>query len=524
MIVTNVDLDPELRIEKAKMLGSLLYFIQCFYFFRTGRKFSLSKPIGRESHHITVCRELTKVFNLETNRLLINLPPGHYKSTILQHFIAWAWAHYPDCQFVYLSYSHGEASKNTAVIKDIISLPQYRQFFGVSVDPNASAKDDFKTTGGGMIKAFGSRGAVTGKDAGFPDCDRYSGGLIMDDMHKPDEVHSDTTREKVIKNYQDTAAQRVRGPKVSQIFLGQCLREEDLADWFKKGKDGYDWTKVVLMGLDDNGNALDPNVKTRDELIKLREFSRDVFWAQYQQKPQPPGGSVFLENDFKLLDQEPDFVCTFITGDTAETSENYNDPTVFSFWGVYRIRQREIETDLYGLHLIHCIEQWIEPKHLESEFFDFYAGCMRHKAKPQTAIIEKKSTGVTLISILNDVQGLRIVGIERTKASGSKTARYIEMQPYIAAKRISVASAGKLWVTKDNKLVNMFINHMGKITRNNTHKHDDICDTAYDAVKAVFIDETLPLNLKGSDEQARILSSLSSENRRMQNLRDHAYD
>ena len=39
-----------------------------------------------------------------------------------------------DCQFLYLSYSHDEASKNTAVIKSIVALPQYRRLFGIEID------------------------------------------------------------------------------------------------------------------------------------------------------------------------------------------------------------------------------------------------------------------------------------------------------------------------------------------------------------------------------------------------------
>ena len=35
------------------------------------------------------------------------------------------------------------------------------------------------------------------------------------------------------------------------------------------------------------------------------------------------------------------------------------------------------------------------------------------------------------------------------------------------------------------------INHMSKITANDTHRHDDICDTLVDAVKICLIDKDI---------------------------------
>lgn len=505
MIITGIERDPKIAEIKARLLGSLLLFIQTFFKLRTGRDFSLSHPVSRESHHIIICRELMRVFHGDVTRLLINVPPGHYKSTLLQHFIAWSWAHYPDSQFLYLSYSHDEAAKNTAVIKSIINLPEYRHFFGVSIDQSSSAKDDFKTTHGGTIKAFGSAGAVTGKDAGFPDCERFSGALIMDDMHKPDEVHSDTIREGVIKNYEETIAQRLRGPKVPQIFLGQVLHEDDLSQYFKRGKDGYEWQKVILQGLDDAGNALDENVKTKAELLKMKEIRPYVFASQYQQDPLPAGGAIFKEKSFVKLDEEPRILLTFITCDTAETDKTYNDPSVFSFWGIYKLQDYGTqEINQYGLHWLDCKEDWIEPKDLRSEFLDFYSKCCHYKIPPKFAVIEKKSTGVTLLSVLEEVRGLEVRGIERTRASGSKTTRYLEIQEYVNKKLISVPENGRH--------ADKVIEHCKKITANNTHAHDDIADTLYDAVKIVFIDKLVINQLNNTNSNVVMKEMLNNFN------------
>lgn len=504
----------ELAVEKAKLLGSLLLFTRVFYRLRTGREFVVSDPIGRESHHIIICRELTKVFRLETNRLLINVPPGHGKSELMIHFIAWAMAHYPDCQFLYISYSHELAAKHTYTIKQIIELPAYRRIFDIEIKHDSSAKDDFKTIQGGAVKAFGSSGGITGQDAGLPNLDRFSGAVVMDDMHKPDEVHSETIRGKVKLNYADTIEPRPRSPNVPILFIGQRLHEDDLPSTFIRGEDGYDWRKVILKGLDDAGNALHPKVMPKEKLLIMQEKRRYQFAAQQQQNPQPAGGGIFKESEFCLLDDEPEMLATFITSDTAETEKTYNDATVFSFWGIYKILLNGVDTGLMGLHCIDCYELWIEPKHLKSEFLQFYTECLRYKIKPKIAAIEKKSTGVTLISVLEDQQGLQIIEVERTRASGSKTTRFLDTQPYVSSKQVSLPRNGKH--------TSNFIEHMGKITANETHRRDDIADTLADAVKLALIDEVIYTRSRSSEQVEAVTKSIASKFHHKQQSRARA--
>lgn len=481
----------QLRLENAeiaaKLKGSLLLFIQSFFPLLTGREFIISRPIGRESHFISICRALTKCTRLESLRLLINVPPGHGKSVIVSFWVAWCMAKWPDCNFLYISYSKTLASTHTDIIKRIMCLSQYKAIFNVHLREDSQAKDSFTTEAGGTVAAFGSAGAITGRNAGLPGLERFSGGVIIDDSHKPDEVHSDLIRESVITNFRETIQQRPRGINVPIVFIGQRLHEQDLPAYFLAGEDGYEWDNVILKSLDAAGNALYPEAFPLDMLKIRQEKDRYVFAAQHQQDPQPAGGGLFLPEDFALLAEEPELLFTFITADTAETEDPRNDATVFSFWGLYNIETQGRKTGVRGLHWIACREMRVEPKHLEKEFLDFWQDCARHKNPPITAFIEKKSTGVTLISVLKGMRGLKIREIDRTRKSGSKAQRFIDIQQYIASKQVSLPSHGSH--------TELCVNHMKKITNNDSHAHDDIADTCSDAVRIAFIDKLLDMHI-----------------------------
>ena len=472
--------------ERSQLYGSLLLFTQVFYKLRTGKEFQLSYPQCRESHFISICRELTRVMRGELDLLVINIAPRYGKTELLIHFVAWCMAKYPDCNFLYTSYTHNLASTQSATIRDILMLPEYRQLFFVEIKQSSKAKFDFKTTESGGVYAAGLDGTILGRGAGIKGVDRFGGAIIIDDAHKEAEVHSDVTRQSVIDRYEGTLlSRRNDGFRTPIIFIGQCLHEADLASHLKQEiKDDTTGRKKLLSlsSLDEAKNALYPEIHTKEQLLEMQEKNPYVFAAQHQQNPQPAGGGLYKEDDFKLLDVEPAILTTFITCDTAETEKNYNNASVFSHWGLYKIKQGEFDTGLYGLHWLNCWELRVEPKHLYNEFMQFYYTCMQHPIKPTLAAIEKKSTGTTLGSSLEDIQGLQIIKIERSRASGSKTDRFISIQRYIATKRVSL--------TRNAKHTQMCIDHCAKITANNTHRFDDICDTLYDAVKLALIDKS----------------------------------
>lgn len=462
----------ELMEFKCDLLGSYSTFLRYFFYQRHGKRFEFGHPEARESHHITIAKALTDVFRGKTKRLIINIPPRYGKTEMVVNWIAWCLAHYPDSKFLYVSYGADLATRYTGEVKEIITYDKFQHLFGLKLCNDTKSKSDFKTMAQGRVFGVGADGGITGNGAGLKNVNRFGGAIVIDDIIKPGDAASETVRESVNEWFMNTLRSRVDSMDTPIVFIGQRTHEDDLAGRLLSKWDGDDWDQVVLPALDDQCNPLWPQFQSRGDLQKLQETAPYEFAAQYQQNPQPAGGGLYKSEWFLCLEDIPTMEAVFITVDTAETSKHHNDATVFSFWGVYRAPR---DTSVLCLHWLDCEENWWEPKDLETAFLEFYTRCrtLWNKDKPIPAYIEKKSTGVTLVSVLNELQGVTVIPIERNRTS--KTARFLAAQPFIANKQVTLP------LHADHK--DHCIEHMSKITANNMHRYDDIADTCADAVR-----------------------------------------
>ena len=140
---------------------------------------------------------------------------------------------------------------------------------------------------------------------------------------------------------------------------------------------------------------------------------------------------------------------------------------------------------------------------------------MRYKKPPQLVAIEKKSTGGTLISLLSEIRTIKVMDIPRTRESGNKTKRFLDIQPYIAERRISFPAQGRH--------VKLCIDHMSKITANLTHRWDDICDTAADAIRLALIEKSLVSAQINAVDYNQVAKSITSTQNKVNRLKQNAY-
>lgn len=512
---------PNPNLPTKEQLRDFETFIKYFYKLSTGRDFSIATPTCREPHQKTLINLVPRILSQEAKRLVINIPPRYGKTVWAHHLIAYGLAYYPDSQYLYISFSAEVAIKQTATIRAILELPEFTEIFGVWINPDFRSKHDFMTNKGGRVLGVGAGGSITSNGAGIKYCERFGGCAILDDIHKPDEVHSDPVRDGLKVWFKETFYSRVNQPdKTPIICIGQILHEDDILmnlrrnavllrsqdEGARKNALGPDsWESLILQGLDPAGNALDPSMHTAEKHAAMRETMEYMWWSQYQQEPQPAGGGIFKKYHFHILEQPPDnIVNTFITVDTAETSKTWNDFTVFSFWGLYRVKNFGIETDQWALHWLNCQQVQVEPKDLKNAFMDFYFACSRFKIIPEVVGIEKKSTGSTLLSILSEISGLKVINTiehryetrkidefhEEFIKRSNKIDRFLSAQHFVSSRRITFDIS--------MKHATMCIEHLAKITANDSHLHDDIADTMSDAILMIpFMEKQVRIVRKG---------------------------
>lgn len=501
--------DSKEDLPTREQLSDFLTFQRYFFKLRTHVDFRISQPDGRVSHHRTLAGLAPKIFNQEINRLMINIAPRYGKSEWAIAMIAYGLAFYPKSRYMYISKDSELSIKHCKYIKQIVSLPEFRKIFGLWVVSSNSKGGNmtFTLNTGGEVYAVGSGGGIAGRGAGLQNIEEFGGFCLIDDFHKIDEVTSDTVREHAAETYVNSILNRLNNPaKTPIICIGQITHEDDLPTRLKEGKhDFYDWYTVELPSLQNN-RALYPEMHTLEMLLKMQDTEPYMFSAQHQQKATPAGGSLFREDRFvlhSLTEIKDRIVYTFVTVDGAETEETWNDATAMSFFGMYKILDEVtgIETDEWGMHILDCIEDRVLPDKIESMFNDFWAKCCLFKVKPKLVGVEKKSSGVTLLAFLEKRQGIEVVDtipwrqhknesdtisksrknskIIKGKKNSGKINRFIACQKYAQQRYISL--------TEGMNYTNMVIKHMGKITANNTHRHDDIADTISDAIHMTYI-------------------------------------
>jgi predicted phage terminase large subunit-like protein len=511
-------LNPDLIDLRAQLQSNLVFFTGTFFKHLTGRDYLIPHPDGIESHIKQICTALTDVHNGKIKRLMIHVPPRAGKSLLVIFFIAWAMSINPMCNFIYSSYGYDLVVKHTSTIRDIMQLKEYKNIFGVDLSRDTNSKDWFKTKDGGEIMGSGTGGAILGNGAGIRGChDQFSGAFIIDDPHNPEKVFiTKKESDEIYDWFTYKAMDRLNGIDYQpMILICHRMGNNDLPQRIIDNSKPGEWTRIIIPALyDGETKSFYPNEYSVETLLDYKKRFKYLYYNKMQQDPLDDSEALFNAESFEIKDEDPDILFTFITADTAETSKTYNDPTVFSFFGVYKLKNMD---NTYALHWLDCEQLWIEPKDLESSFMSFYSVCLRHKSKPSFVAIEKKSTGTTLLSTLKSYQGMEIIDIDRTAASKDKLTRFISMQPYINRRLVSF--------TKYAKHIKMCIDHLSKISPDGSHSRDDIADTLYDGIKLGLIDKiTIERFSRNRDNKsAELVKILAEDFMKVQNLKNARY-
>jgi predicted phage terminase large subunit-like protein len=175
-------------------------------------------------HLEEVCAHLEAVSRGEISLLIINIPPGHTKSALVNVFWpAWEWAEV-DASLRYLCSSHREdlSIRDSVKMRRLIESPAYRKLYGARFDltGDQNAKTRYENTEKGyrlvvpMARATGER------------VDR----VLLDDPNSLESVTSGAERQHVITAYRDGLILRKgKRERFAVVIVMQRLHEDDLS-------------------------------------------------------------------------------------------------------------------------------------------------------------------------------------------------------------------------------------------------------------------------------------------------------
>lgn len=422
-------------------------------------------------HQAKICKALQRVYTGRTKRLIINVPPRSGKTEVaVKAFIAWAMGLSPDSEFIHASYSKRLATANAYDIRAMMQHEAYKLVFPwLKLQDDSKAKDEFRTTAGGIVYATGAEGTITGYGASKMR-DSFGGAIIIDDPHKAGEATSPVMRQSVIDWYQSTIQSRLNKPDGPIIIIMQRLHEEDLSGWLLNGGSGETWEHLVIPARDEAGQSFWPEQFPPEMLDRLELTSPYVFAGQYMQRPAPLGGGIFKDEWWRFFDAMPPLKHRSIYADTAQKTKEQNDYSVLQCWGVTQDNQMVMLDMARG--------KWEAPE-LETMARAFWAKHLSvpNKGPLRAFKVEDKVSGTGLIQKLKR-EGIPIVPIQRNV---DKVTRAFDAAPYI--------QSGNVYLMRSTPHLADFLAESAVFPNGS---HDDMIDATMSAISDLTAPQSAP--------------------------------
>lgn len=264
------------RIERALLAKSFHDFANKFWPVVTGRAFAENKATR------SAMGALQDVADGRTTRLLIAMPPGVGKSTMLALYAAWRLARDPSWRSIHASHAFDLAATESRRVRRLVESDEYRAVFPdvvLRVDENTVAH--WSTDKDGRYFAVGVDSALTG---------RRANEAVLDDPLNAIDRFSKAVREGLWTWFTESLSTRLDNDRSPITCVQQRLDRDDLIG---KLVEAGGWTIVELPAEDEQGELLAPNVLSREKLDALKaQIGAAAYATQYLQRPSDDSSST----------------------------------------------------------------------------------------------------------------------------------------------------------------------------------------------------------------------------------------
>lgn len=362
------------------------------FFARRAFRELYDQPFQDNWHIEAIAHALTEAVEGDTRRLIIAMPPRSLKSFLASICLpAWILGRQPGERIVCASYAQKLSEEHAFETRRLMQASWYHGVFpGAHLDPMKSNLEVLATTRGGQRRATSVGGSLTG----------LGGNLVLiDDPIKAADAHSEVARENAMQWYGGTVASRLDDPKKGRIVvIAQRLHLEDLPGQLL-AQGGWDLLELPLEEWKQRevpiaqgrvlerplGNILHEARIGEAEIARLRsEVGTRDFEAQYNQRPQAAGGTLFKAEWLKRYSERPkpqQVQGIFQSWDTAYDIHEKNDYSVCSTWALSGKR----------CYLLDIYREKLEFPDLEKAIYR-----LRKEWKADLVIVEKAGSGYSV--------------------------------------------------------------------------------------------------------------------------------
>lgn len=463
-------------------------------------------PMRVNWHHHYFDYAARKVLAGEVRNVIINVPPGGTKTEFWSiHLPIYAMVRHETVRILNTSYSKDLVNENSGRARAIATSAEFQEFYpfdlGNRMVDNWTLERDGKRMHQLVSRASG--GQITGVRGGNM-VGGYSGHVQADDWDKIDDLFSETKRKKSQTRLVNTLRSRRATSNTPFVLVQQRGHVDDSAAFLVKGGMGFDVDlHITIPGLVDsqyiaglpngirqrcirdvchtdsiNGRwSYWPEKESAADMVELSKAHPYTFASQVMQDPETLSGDIFREDDFLVygdtkdgadLETPLEFEYRFVTADTAQKTNNWNDFTVLCEWGVYQNR----------IYLLKILRRRMDAKALRLAFESFVRSSHNenHRGVLRRVLVEDKSSGTGLIQEVKDRLPASVIPVQRDK---DKLQRALDVQSFHAEKRVVLPQGGA-----DNY---EFIAEVTGFTADDSHRHDDQTDNMIDALAEVFL-------------------------------------
>lgn len=366
-------------------------------------------------HVDAICEHLEAVHRGEITRILVNIPPGTSKSTLIGiMYPAWLWgpAGNPEHRYIGAAHEQGLAVRDNRMMRELIRSEWYQSLWPIKFTGDQNEKLYFENEDRGFRQAC-AVASMTG---------RRGHTIAWDDPLSPEKAHSQAARDTAIRVLSETVPTRLNNPKTSAIIVVmQRLHEADPSGHIIASDLGYEHLCLPmefepLRRCTTSIGWTDP--RTNDgELLFEDRFPQDVIdrdkkalgayaWAgQMQQRPSPAGGGVFKNEWWQYFSAAPMTKWRGIYADTALKTKEANDYSVLQCWGETMTGQAVCLDMIRG--------KWEAPELMvQARAFWNKHKSVQGRGTLRNMKVEDKASGTGLIQTLKR-EGIPVIAVQR---------------------------------------------------------------------------------------------------------------